>query len=57
MISYGSLDRANNQRLVYQALLHQTGNHFHYLHIAIEMIEEMYCCGKEPPPYVGQLLG
>ncbi|KLO86895.1 uncharacterized protein LW93_12751 [Fusarium fujikuroi] len=26
---------------LYQALLHKTGNHFHYLHIAIEMIEEM----------------
>ncbi|PNP78083.1 hypothetical protein FNYG_08546 [Fusarium nygamai] len=38
---------------LYQALLHKTGNHFHYLHMAIEMIEEMYHCGKESSPYVG----
>lgn len=54
MISYGSLDRANNQRQVYQALLRRTGNHFHYLHMAIEMIEEMYHCGKESSSYIGQ---
>jgi hypothetical protein len=53
MISYGSLDRANPQHPVYQALLHKTGNHFHYLHMAIETIEEMYHCGKESSPYVG----
>ncbi|EXL74591.1 hypothetical protein FOPG_10341 [Fusarium oxysporum f. sp. conglutinans race 2 54008] len=35
------------------ALLHKTGNYFHYLHIAIEMIEEMYHCGKESSPYIG----
>ncbi|EWZ82528.1 hypothetical protein IWW34DRAFT_843548 [Fusarium oxysporum f. sp. albedinis] len=38
---------------LYQALLHKTGNYFHYLHIAIEMIEEMYHCGKESSPYIG----
>jgi len=53
MISHGSLGRANTQRPVYQALLHKTGNYFHYLHIAIEMIEEMYHCGKESSPYIG----
>ncbi|KAF5558483.1 hypothetical protein FMEXI_345 [Fusarium mexicanum] len=38
---------------LYEALLHKTGNYFHYLHIAIEMIEEMYHCGKKSSPYIG----
>ncbi|KAF5684844.1 hypothetical protein FDENT_6510 [Fusarium denticulatum] len=38
---------------LYQALLHKTGNHFHSLHMAIEMIEDMYHYGKESSPYAG----
>ncbi|KAF4440204.1 hypothetical protein FACUT_3587 [Fusarium acutatum] len=39
----------------YQALLHKARNYFHYLHMAIEMIEEMYHCGKESSPYIRKL--